>query len=68
MPDRSEPRRALPANWAQRILQSAVPGSRVVDSEPLADGFRNSNFKLTLDSTAEPIVVRIYEHDVSLCQ
>lgn len=68
MPDRSEPRRALPANWAQRILQSAVPGSRVVDSEPLADGFRNSNFKLTLDSIAEPIVVRIYEHDVSLCQ
>jgi aminoglycoside phosphotransferase (APT) family kinase protein len=35
---------------------------------PLADGFRNSNFKLQLDSTPELVVLRIYEHDASLCQ
>jgi aminoglycoside phosphotransferase (APT) family kinase protein len=36
--------------------------------QPLADGFRNANFKVQLDSTPELIVLRIYEHDPSLCQ
>jgi aminoglycoside phosphotransferase (APT) family kinase protein len=31
------------------------------------DGFRNANFKVQLD-TSEFVVVRIYEHDASLCQ
>jgi fructokinase len=29
---------------------------------------RNANFKLHLDGTAESFVLRIYEHDASLCQ
>jgi aminoglycoside phosphotransferase (APT) family kinase protein len=29
---------------------------------------RNANFKLLLDSPTEPVVLRIYEHDASLCR
>jgi fructokinase len=36
--------------------------------EPLTEGLRNANFKLRLDSAPESIVLRIYEHDASLCQ
>ena len=32
-----------------------------------ADSLRK-DFKLTLDCTPEPIVLRVYEHDTSLCQ
>ena len=34
----------------------------------MTDGFRNANFKIRLDSPAETVVLRIYEHDSSLCQ
>ena len=37
-------------------------------SAPLGDGLRNANFKLYLDPAPEPVVLRIYEHDASLCQ
>jgi aminoglycoside phosphotransferase (APT) family kinase protein len=40
----------------------------VVEIQPLTEGLRNANFKLRLDSTPESIVLRIYEHDASLCQ
>ncbi len=65
---RSEPRRSLPSSLLARLVQSAFPQSRVFDLEPLTDGFRNSNFKLHLDSHPEPVVLRIYEHDPTLCQ
>lgn len=65
---RAEPRRTLPAHLLERIVQTAFPRGHVVDIKPLADGWRNANFKLRLDGTPEPIVLRIYEHDPSLCQ
>ena len=65
---RSEPRRTLPAPVLERMVQSAFPGRRVVDMQALDDGWRNANFKLTLDSSGESIVLRVYEHDASLCQ
>jgi aminoglycoside phosphotransferase (APT) family kinase protein len=65
---RSEPRRALPAPLLERIVHTAFPHCSVVGIQPLTDGLRNTNFKLYLDSTREPIVLRIYEHDASLCQ
>jgi fructokinase len=40
----------------------------VVEVQPLTTGFRNANFKVRLDARAGWIVVRIYEHDASLCQ
>ncbi len=65
---RPEPRRTLPASILQRIVSIAFPGCSVIDMQPLSDGLRNANFKLRLDSKSELIVLRLYEHDVSLCQ
>jgi len=65
---RAEPRRSLPAPVLERIVHTALPRSRVLGSEPLGDGLRNTSFKLYLDPASEPVVLRIYEHDVSLCQ
>jgi aminoglycoside phosphotransferase (APT) family kinase protein len=52
----------------QRIVTSVFPRARVVESEFLAEGLRNANFKLRLDHPAAPLVLRIYEHDRSLCR
>ena len=65
---RSEPRRAIPAAEAERMVRRAFPRGRIVRAQPLAGGFRNANVKVTLDATAEPIVLRVYEHDASLCR
>ena len=65
---RAEPRRAIPAEEAERMVRRAFPRGRVVHVHPLAGGLRNANFKLTLDSTPGPLVLRVYEHDASLCR
>ncbi len=65
---RAEPRRTLPAALVERMVHTAFPRSRVVDMLPLTDGLRNANFKLWLESRSEPIVLRVYEHDASICQ
>jgi aminoglycoside phosphotransferase (APT) family kinase protein len=65
---RAEPCRSLPAPVLDRIVHVAFPGCRVLSSEPLGDGKRNANFKLQLDPAPGPVVLRIYEHDASLCQ
>jgi len=65
---RAEPRRSLPAPVLERMVHAALPGRRVLSGEPLGDGKRNANFKLLLDPAPEPMVLRIYEHDPSLCQ
>jgi fructokinase len=41
---------------------------RIVDAQPLTEGLRNANFKVQLESPSMTIVVRIYEHDASLCK
>src|ERR1700734_1321765 len=63
-----EPRRTLPAPLLERLVRVAFPHSQVVEALPLIDGLRNANFKIRLDSPAETAVLRIYEHDSSLCQ
>ena len=65
---RSEPRRALSASDLDRIIQSAFGQNRVAEVQPLIAGRRNANFKVRLASGADWFVVRIYEHDASLCQ
>jgi aminoglycoside phosphotransferase (APT) family kinase protein len=65
---RPEPRRSIAAPALERILASALPGRRVIDLQPLTDGLRNANFKLRLNGTPELVVLRLYEHDASLCQ
>jgi|SRR5208282_689486 len=65
---RAQPRRTLPLQLLERIVQTAFPRAHVIDTTPLTDGWRNANFKLRLDCTPQPIVLRIYEHDASICQ
>jgi aminoglycoside phosphotransferase (APT) family kinase protein len=62
------PRRTLPTETLDRMVQTAFPRCRVVEMQPLGDGLRNANFKLRLDGQPEPLVLRIYEHDASLCR
>lgn len=64
---RSGPRRSLDASVLERVVRTAFPHCHVAQMQPLTDGFRNANFKVQLD-TSELVVVRIYEHDASLCQ
>jgi fructokinase len=35
---------------------------------PLVDGLRNANFKVQIDTNPGWVVLRVYEHDPSLCQ
>jgi aminoglycoside phosphotransferase (APT) family kinase protein len=58
----------MPAHLLARMVQSAFPQGRALHIEPFTDGLRNSNFKLRIDSLAEPVVLRVYEHDPTLCQ
>jgi aminoglycoside phosphotransferase (APT) family kinase protein len=64
---RAKPRRLLPARVLEDIVGTAFPRCRLVDVQPCADGFRNANFRLRLDSIPGFVVLRIYEHDPSLC-
>jgi len=65
---RPEPRRTVPTNVVAKAVKTVFPGHKIVDVLPLSDGFRNANFKVHLDSTPEFVVLRIYEHDASLCR
>jgi aminoglycoside phosphotransferase (APT) family kinase protein len=63
-----EPRRGLAEAELEIVLRVASLPTRVRHIEPLADGLRNANFKIDLGGSREPVVVRLYEHDPSLCQ
>lgn len=65
---RCEPRRTLPAETLDRMVHTAFPRCRVTGMQPLGGGLRNANFKLRLEGRPEPVVLRIYEHDASLCR
>jgi aminoglycoside phosphotransferase (APT) family kinase protein len=65
---RPAPRRTLPPTLLKRIVHTAFPDSQVLEMQPLTDGLRNANFKIRLDSAPEPVVLRIYEHDATLCR
>ena len=65
---RWEPRRILAPETLDRMVRTAFPRSRVIAMQPLGGGARNANFKLRLDGPGEPVVLRIYQHDGSLCR
>lgn len=65
---RPEPRRTLAPTVAQKIVKAAFPGCSAIGVQPLTDGLRNANFRIQLDSTPEFVVLRMYEHDASLCR
>jgi aminoglycoside phosphotransferase (APT) family kinase protein len=63
-----EPRRTLAAQQVERVLRAAGLRSRALHLESLADGLRNANFKIRIEGSIEAVVLRLYEHDASLCQ
>jgi len=65
---RSVPRRELSAPLLEQIIHTAFPGCTVTEIQPFTDGLRNANFRLRLGSRSESFVLRLYEHDASLCQ
>src|ERR1035438_1810023 len=64
---RAAPRLDWPLAVVERMVRTAFPRHRVLECRPLSNGLRNANLLLTLDSVAEPLVLRIYQHDPSLC-
>jgi fructokinase len=64
---KAEPRRGLSPALLERMVHTAFPRCTVLAVQPLG-GKRNANFKLRIDCEPEFIVLRIYEHDASLCQ
>ena len=60
--------RSLSTEAIGRMVHAAFPHARVLRAALLAAGRRNGNFRLCLDAPAEPLVLRVYEHDASLCQ
>lgn len=65
---RPAPRRTLPAPVLEQIVGLVFPSCKVVEVLPFADGLRNANFRLRLDTTSRFLVLRIYEHHPSLCR
>lgn len=65
---RPEPRRSLPADVLKKIVEAAFPRHTAVDLQPLLEGYRNANFRLRLDGANEFMILRMYEHDPSLCR
>jgi aminoglycoside phosphotransferase (APT) family kinase protein len=65
---RLAPRPALPAPLIERIVQLAFPRCRLLEAQPFTDGLRNTNLKLRIDAWPDPIVLRMFEHDASLCR
>jgi aminoglycoside phosphotransferase (APT) family kinase protein len=65
---RAEPLRSLPAADLARIVQSGLGPCRILEVHPLTEGLRNANFKVRIDKQPDWIVLRVYQHDASLCQ
>lgn len=65
---RPEPQSSWPERDIEQMARTAFPGTRLAAIKPLAGGLRNTNVKLLVEGTREPVVLRIYQHDPSLCQ
>ncbi len=65
---RPAPRHTLPTPSLNRLMHRAFGPCHILEFHPLTDGLRNANFKILLDTSPHRIILRIYEHDPSLCQ
>lgn len=50
------------------LLQPAFPGCRVVAAAPLSGGLVNTNYRVTLDGLDDPVVLRVYVRDPTVCR
>ncbi len=64
----AEPRRGLAADTLDRIVRLAVGDARVLEIEALTGGLRNANFRIRVNRPPGQVVLRMYEHDPSLCR
>jgi aminoglycoside phosphotransferase (APT) family kinase protein len=62
------PKRSYSTRDIERLLHSAFPRFRVTELRRLDGGLRNANLRLRLDSSRDQIVLRIYQHEASICQ
>lgn len=51
----------------ERLLAPRWPGARIRSAEHVSGGLANTNYKVTLEGRAEPIVVRFYTRDPEAC-
>lgn len=65
---RDQPRRELHAGSLGVIVAAAFPGRKLVRAESMPGGMRNANYRVWMDAVSGSFVVRIYEHDPSLCE
>lgn len=58
--ERTELPISLDLRQVNEIIKPAFPGKRVTNAERIGTGFSNSNYKIHLEGSAEPFVVRLY--------
>lgn len=51
----------------ERLLSPRWPGVRIRSAEHISGGLANTNYKVTLEGRAEPIVVRFYTREPEAC-
>jgi aminoglycoside phosphotransferase (APT) family kinase protein len=52
----------------EEMVDAAMPGRSIESLATLSGGLRNTTLKLQLVGSREPLVLRIYDHDPSICQ
>lgn len=50
------------------LIQPALPNRRVVAAELLTGGLANTIYKITIDGSDQPLVVRLYTRDAAACR
>ncbi|OPA78651.1 aminoglycoside phosphotransferase [Paenibacillus selenitireducens] len=58
--ERTELPTSLDHRQINEIIKPAFPGKRVIAAERLGTGFSNSNYKIHLEGSAKPYVVRVF--------
>lgn len=59
---------ALDVATIAAMIQPAFPGHSVLTAGLLSGGLANTNYKVTLDGTHEPVVLRLFTRDPAACQ
>lgn len=61
--ERTEMPASLDLRQLNEIIKPVFPGKRVIAAERLGTGFSNSNYKIYLEGSAEPYVVRLFREN-----
>jgi len=61
--ERTELSVSLDCRQVNEIIEPAFPDKRVIASERIGTGLSNSNYKIHLEGSAEPFVLRLYRGD-----